>query len=402
MDKIKIMLIYPTDPLGPKVGGAETFIKGFIKYAPENFDIEMVGLTSDSRSRPFKKWLREKIGDRPFNFYPLFFEKYENKKTLIPLSLRFTLALKFHNIQIDKKILFFNRIEPAVLFKKAKNIKVAVIHSDIPEQILKKQSEALWRNFSQIYIMLSKSIFKTLHHVYTASENTLKYYFANYPEQRNKFSFLPTWVDTQVFNAASESRKSVRGKIASIYGLSSVEEPWLLFVGRLQKVKAPFKLINIFLEFYKKYKRGHLIIIGEGNLKKKLIEYVKSIGLEDKVSFLGQVPQETLASFYKASDVLLLTSDSEGMPRCTLEALGCGIPVVTTNVGEVARVVKNGFSGEIAEKGSNEEMVKGLEKVLSHPELYARNNCLSSVKEYTPQKILQGVYDYLRQVYVNI
>jgi len=50
----KIVIIYPTDPLGPKIGGATTFIKGFVKYAPEHFDIEFIGITSDAEKRPLK------------------------------------------------------------------------------------------------------------------------------------------------------------------------------------------------------------------------------------------------------------------------------------------------------------------------------------------------------------
>lgn len=398
MRKIRVMLIYPTDPLGPKVGGAETFIKGFIKYAPEDFEIEMVGISSDMTNRPTGKWINLKMGDKDYRFLPIFFEKNENKKTLIPLSLRFTIALKFFNIQIDGKILFFNRIEPAILFKDTRNPKIVVIHSDIPVQILNRKSESLWRYFTNIYLILSRSIFKALRHVYVVSENTLKYYFEKYADERDKFSFLPTWVDAEIFNVTSESKESIRKVVAAMLGINKVEDPWILFVGRLQKVKAPFRLMDTFIEFRKRYNKGSLVVVGEGDLKKRLIEYVNSSGLDKNVFFVGHIGQDILASIYRASDALLLTSESEGMPRCVLEALGCGIPVVTTDVGAVAKIVKNGISGEIAWCNSEEELVRRLIRVLDHPLVYTKEKCVDSIADYTPQKVLGQVYDYLRSL----
>ena len=49
--RVKITIIHPSDPLGRKIGEIETFLKGFIKYAPEDFAIEWIGVTSDSRKK---------------------------------------------------------------------------------------------------------------------------------------------------------------------------------------------------------------------------------------------------------------------------------------------------------------------------------------------------------------
>ena len=52
----KVTLIYPFDPLGQKVGGVETFIRGFIKYAPPELDIEHIGITTSLSERAVNVW----------------------------------------------------------------------------------------------------------------------------------------------------------------------------------------------------------------------------------------------------------------------------------------------------------------------------------------------------------
>lgn len=395
----KLLIIYPTDPLGSKVGGSVTFLRGFIKYAPEDFDIELIGISSDHKTRPPKKWVKLKLGNRGFNFLPLFFEKDENKKTKIPLSLRFTLALKLSQIDVSNKVLFFNRIEPAILYRSVKYPKVVIIHNDIQKQIVSEKSEVLWSKFPWLYFMFEHFIFAFTDYIYTVSNNTLEFYQSKYTEQTEKFSFLPTWADTDIFFPKNESKFSIRNNLLSLSKNLPINEKWILFVGRLQEQKAPLRVIDTFMEYYRKDNAACLIIIGAGNLREAMVLHVKKLKIENKVFLLGNVNQETLALFYRASDVLLLTSNFEGMPMCVLEALGCGLPVVSTNVGEVKRVVKNEFSGEVVESILPEHISQSVEKVLSNPDIYSKDNCIKAISEYTPQKVLKPVYETVRRLY---
>ena len=395
---VKICIIYPTDPFGTKVSGINTFIKEFIKYAPDDSNIEFVGITTDSVKRPVKKWQQLIIGRKEFDFFPLFFEKDENKKTVIPLALRFTFSLKFFKINNDNKILFFNRIEPAILFRKVNFPKIAVIHNDIQKRIGKEKSEILWSRFPWLYFMFESLILKSLNHVYTVSKNTLEFYLAKYAEQKEKFSFLPTSVDIDIFCPIDESKLFIRKKICPINKSLPIENKWILFVGRLQLQKSPIRLIDTFLEYYKRDKTSCLIIIGEGNLRKDIEKYIKKSNIENNVFLLGNMSQDMLVSFYRASDVLLLTSSFEGMPVSVLEALGSGLPVVSTDVGEVKRVVKNNFSGEVVNSFNPTDLAKGLQKVLNNPRVYTSENCVSCILEYTPQKVLKQVYELHRKL----
>lgn len=394
-----MLIIFPTDPLGPKVGGAEAFLKGVIKYAPEDFDIELIGISSDRIKRPPRRWIKLKLENREFNFLPLFFEKDENKKTKIPLSLRFTLALRLFPINISNKLLVFNRIEPAILYRSVKCPKVAIIHSDVQKQTEGGGSEVLWSRLPRLYFIFENLIITSMDHVYTVSNNTLGFYQSKYPKQKETFSFLSTWTDTDIFYPKDEPKFSMRSNLLSLNKDLPIEEKWILFVGRLQKVKAPIRLIDTFMEYYRKDNAACLIIIGEGNLREAMKSYVKKMKIENKVFLLGNMGQETLALFYRASDVLLLTSNFEGMPMCVLEALSCGLPVVSTNVGEVKKVVESEFSGEIAESVSPECISKAVEKVLSNPDRYSKDSCIRAISQYTPQKVLKPLYETIRRLY---
>ncbi|MCK5707923.1 MAG: glycosyltransferase [Candidatus Aureabacteria bacterium] len=373
-------------------------MKGLIKYAPEDFEIKLIGISSKNKSFPLKTWHNHQLGKKKFSFYALFFEKNENKKTLIPLSLRFTLALILFKLNIDNCSLFFNRIEPAILFKKHKCPKIAIIHNDIQQQIQTGKGEVLWNKFPLIYSWFEKYIFQYLHHVFTVSQSTLEIYKSRYSGSKNKFSFLPTWVDTEIFFPPKENKSSIRKSLSSFNPSLSRHSKWILFVGRLQEQKAPIRLIDTFMEYYQKDKTACLVIIGEGNLKNSMEKHINKLQIEDHVIFINNLQQEKLAKFYQASDVLLLTSNYEGMPVCVLEALGCGLPVVSTDVGEVKKVIKNRFSGEITVSLDPISILKSLETVIKNSDIYTCINCLESVSPYTPEKVLKTLFHKIREL----
>lgn len=401
MRNTEITIIHHTDPLGLKVGGGETFIKGFTKYAPEDFNIDFIGISSGCQKYPLKKWTKLKLGNKEFNFFPLFFEKDENKKTLIPLSLRFTLTLKFFQMDASKKVLFFNRIEPVILFKRSKFPKVGIVHIDIQKYLEIGKSEVLWNKFPWLYLMFENLIFTSLDCIYTVSGNTLKFYQSKYPKQKAKFSFLPTYVDTEIFFPTDEPKFSIRKKVYSVSKSLPIENKWILFVGRLQKQKSPIRLIDTFLECYKRDKNFCLIIIGEGNLRKVIEKYIRKLDIENNVFLLGNMDQKALVDFYRASDVLLLTSNFEGMPICVLEALSCGLPVVSTDVSEVKRVIKSEYSGEVVKSNSPEVIAQTIGKVLANPSMYTKENSIKSISGYTPHEILKPVYELIRKLYIK-
>ena len=395
-NKIVVTIIYPSDPLGQKIGGAETFLKGFIKYAPADIAIELIGIASAASNYLLKKWTTLEIGIKRFSFMPLFMEKDENKKTIIPLALRFTYALLNVAIDYSGRIILFNRLEPAIIFRDCQAPKMCVIHNDIERQIKQKGSEMFWSKIPSMYFMLEKFIFSFMNKIFTVSNNSLGFYHVHYPKLKKRISFLPTWVDTTVFYPLQEDKESLRKNINNFSFIE--EEKIVLFVGRLQEQKAPLRLLSAFKYYKSINSNARLIMIGEGNLKDMVINYIKENNLIGSVVLLEGMEQEKLANYYRIADAFLLTSNFEGMPMCVLEALGSGLPVVTTDVGEVKLVVSNGFSGEIVRTFETKDIAVALDKVLSSNGQYTKKNCIESICEYVPEKVLKLIFDKIRDL----
>lgn len=386
---MKLLIIFPADLFGVKIGGAESFLKGFITHMPAEIELEFVGVTANPAT-PLHCWLPARLGQKEFKSYALFCEKHENRKSWVPLALRFTLALALRGLDTSGRVIMFNRIEPALLFCNRSEPKFLIVHNDIEKQLAHKGSEVFWRYMPWLYFMLERHIFSFLDTVYAVSQQSLLFYRKAYPSEQDKFSFLPTMVDTAVFVPSLLSKEALRQDL----GLPNrmPHEKWIIFVGRLQEQKAPVRLLHAFAELLKSEANVRLLVVGEGNMQSVMASLADILAISAKIVFIQGRPQQELLRFYQAADVLVLTSNFEGMPMCVLEALACGLPVVTTDVGEVRRVVLKGSSGEVVTSCEPTDIAQALVTVLRQPQVYNRENCVRSVDDYTPLKVLASVY----------
>ena len=115
------------------------------------------------------------------------------------------------------------------------------------------------------------------------------------------------------------------------------------FVGRLTAVKRPDRLAEVFRLVAHVHPDARLFVAGEGELLGELRAALAPV--EGRVHFLGW--QSDVGRLYSAADVVLLTSDNEGMPVSLIEAATCGRPAVTTDVGSAGEVVIDGVTGYV-------------------------------------------------------
>lgn len=397
----KVALVYPFDPFGNKVGGVETFVRGFIRHAPADIDILHVGITSGENPREIGRPTSFEVAGRVITHIPILHEKDENTRAVIPLSLRFALALlapRFGEVRSNLKdrVLLFNKLEPAVVFLHWKTPLIGFVHNDIPQQ-LKATSEYAWSKFPSAYFAVEKQILSRMAQTYTVNNNTLNLYKERYRAFSDRIDFLPTWVDDSVFGATS-SKADVRATVSQKYGIP-MDGSWCLFVGRLQKQKNPSLMLHSFKALLERRGNSRLIIVGEGNLLDETKELARELDIFSRLSFVSFLTQDELAMFYQASDLLLLTSVFEGMPRCVLEALGCALPVVTTDVGEVRLVVRPGLNGEIVESANPASIAAAVDKVLNNSMQYSEKLCLDGVRDYRPKGVLAPVYEKCRALF---
>nr|WP_287027028.1 glycosyltransferase [Vagococcus sp.] len=114
-------------------------------------------------------------------------------------------------------------------------------------------------------------------------------------------------------------------------------------VGRLSPEKQHELLIKAFGEFYKEYKQSHLYIVGSGTIKDELLNLVAELGIQEAVTFTGQLSNPY--PLMKRCDAFVLTSAYEGQPMVLLESLTLGLPIISTDIPACRYVLENGAYG---------------------------------------------------------
>ena len=143
----------------------------------------------------------------------------------------------------------------------------------------------------------------------------------------------------------------------------------LVSVGGLVDRKGFHRVIEVLPELVEKYPELIYLIVGgesaEGNIRERLEEQVKSLNLEKYVRFLGTYPSEKLKEPLSAADLFVLATANEGWANVFLEAMACGLPVITTDVGGNAEVVKHEELGTVVPFGQPKLLLDALLKGLA-------------------------------------
>lgn len=114
----------------------------------------------------------------------------------------------------------------------------------------------------------------------------------------------------------------------------------ILFVGRFVDGKRPQDAIDAFDAVRERGIDAKLYLCGDGPMREALVERVERRGLSDDVEFLGLVDYDEMPAVFRAADVFVLPSRSEGFPRTVMEALSTETPVVASDLEQVGAVVR--------------------------------------------------------------
>lgn len=131
---------------------------------------------------------------------------------------------------------------------------------------------------------------------------------------------------------------------------------------RMSREKRPFLWLDVAKACLERRPECFFVVAGDGPMMADVQTYARSLGIADKVSFLGEI--QTVHTLQRCADVLLLTSEQEGTPNVLLEAQAHGTPVVTSNAGGVAACVLEGETGFVIASDRPEDFADAVESAL--------------------------------------
>ncbi|HET6792877.1 MAG TPA: glycosyltransferase [Acidimicrobiales bacterium] len=147
--------------------------------------------------------------------------------------------------------------------------------------------------------------------------------------------------------------------------------PLLMFLGRLQPLKAADVAVRALAELTDRHPGANLAVVGGPSgpdgaaTVDKLLGLVDELGVADRVHFIPPVAHELVSTFCRAADVCLVPSRSESFGLVALEAAACGTPVVASAVGGLRSLVVDGVTGALVERRDPAAFASAVDRILS-------------------------------------
>jgi len=209
---------------------------------------------------------------------------------------------------------------------------------------------------------------------------------ANHGFAEKKLYYLPNVVDTNYFKPLIEdtNRDTIN----------------ILSVGRLEKQKRNDRIIEILSELKKRGIKYKAKIVGAGELENELKKQANNLGLLPNLLEFIEFTSDVL-KFYQWANVFLHTPDFEGTPNVVMEAMACGLPIVTTNVGDTQELVDDGITGFLFELDNTAGMVNALKRIAN--DQHIRKTMGQSAREsISKNRSLFTQYDNLSSLYRSL
>lgn len=197
-----------------------------------------------------------------------------------------------------------------------------------------------------------------------------------------EFMVIPNGVETERFTPVNRPENS---KVR------------ILFIGRLIPRKGLQRVIQVLPQVRTLVSRPFEVeVVGTGTYQNALDEQARNLGVSELIRYAGIVPYDQLEKSYQNADIFVLTSLSEGMPAVILEAMGCGLPIIASDVGGNNELVHEGENGYLISGDDADLLAKRLVALIEDADLRKRMGSKSRElsEGYDWEKIM-GMYDEL-------
>lgn len=182
---------------------------------------------------------------------------------------------------------------------------------------------------------------------------------------------------------------------------SSDTDQNIIFVGTLRQIKGVRYLIEAMSIMRLNNPHVELMIVGDGEEKEYLQKLTYDLNLNNCVSFVGKVPNDDIPKYMKEADLFVLPSLSESFGIVNIEAMASGLPIVSTNVGGLPDLIKDGINGFLVNPRDPAAIAEKSLLILNDKNLKERIsiNNLSEAKKYSWDYVIERLVDEYNKVY---
>ena len=219
----------------------------------------------------------------------------------------------------------------------------------------------------------------------TAVSESLKEDTYQFFDIKKNIEVIPNFIDPSLYLFAEDIE--LRAQFAE------KDEVIITHISNFRKVKRVDDVIRIFKDVQQQLS-AKLLMVGDGPEIHQVKNLARELGISDKVFFLGK--SKRIEQITSISDVFLLPSETESFGLVALEAMASGVAVVSSNVGGLAEVNKDGVTGFLNDVGDIEGMIASVLNILKDKDTLARfkTNALEHSQKFELNKIVP-VYENL-------
>ncbi len=157
----------------------------------------------------------------------------------------------------------------------------------------------------------------------------------------------------------------------------------ILNLGRLSPEKRIVEFVEIISEVKKSFPTIKVAIAGKGPDRNRIEQRIKELALEENIALVGYINNAHLINFYNSSKIFVMCSETEGFPRTIIQSIACGVPCISTDVGDISDLISDNRSGFLIEEFDTKKVADKITILLSDIDLYTsfRTKGLCDVRE---------------------
>jgi N-acetyl-alpha-D-glucosaminyl L-malate synthase BshA len=203
---------------------------------------------------------------------------------------------------------------------------------------------------------------------------------------------IPNFVDIDKFKRENDEKTQCFRK-----NIAPNDEKVFIHISNFRALKRVQDVIKIFYEVRKKLE-AKLLLVGDGPDRSDCEQLVRELEISEHVRFMGK--QDALVELLSVSDIFMIPSQSESFGLSALEAMSCGVPVISSSVGGLPELNLHNETGYIAEIGDVDRMAKYAVDLLLDKKKYElfSKNARKRAEDFSEDKIVPRYEKFYEQI----